>query len=144
MQESAPALPTPAVIKPAADLLGGSTLGRHFWWNGRRDHGRGWEPAEPLLVSVPWALWCRMVILQAKGTSGYGTSPARKSLVVQARVRHGPVQIFAGEGFTPELPVISYPTLPLVVSFGPNHCCLVGKKFWGLLRELGNQHSCHQ
>lgn len=76
------------------------------------------EVPEEWHVRVARALRGSVVVCQAEGASGDHLGPASEGLVVQAGVRHQPVQIFPGQYLPPELPVVGHPPLRLVAALG--------------------------
>ena len=68
----------------------------------------------------------------------------KASLSVESCVRHGPVEILAGQGFPAELPVVGHPSGTFVFALGPDNCGLICPEFRGLEWESGGQDGRHQ
>ncbi len=77
--------------------------------------GRVREPPQPWPIWVLRVVLARVVVLETVRTAGNGPCLSGESLIVEARVCHGPVEIFSGEGFSPKLPVLGYPTCSYVL-----------------------------
>ena len=84
-----------------------------------------------------------MVLLEAKRAVGDGPGAARECLVVQPRIRNGPVEVFLCQSLTPEAAVVGHPAAIVKVSLCPHDGSLVCKQFGGLVREAGGQEGCH-
>ena len=119
-----------------AASVGGGRLGSVL--SGRLDGG--WN--HPTTMGL--GCWGQPVLLrEAVLASRHEPGTAREGLIVEARVWHGPIQVFSGQHFPAVLPVVCDPSGPLVAVSRIQDGGLVRPQLGGLLRRPRNQDCCH-
>ena len=118
----APAFIEPPAYFPGCHWLGYRRLGKH--WHGPYTHLR--EPPQERAVGILGACILVMVILQAERAPPDRLGSSCKCFVVEACIRHRPIEILLRQGFPSVATVIGYPLGALVIPFRADDCCLVG------------------
>lgn len=87
------------MTEPAALIAMRAWMCSTGWVGTGRPRCRIREPPKVRPVGVMWAVGSRVVVLKTKWAAGDRMGPASERLVVKARIRYWPIEVFFGQGF---------------------------------------------